>query len=670
MNLHTQTTTRAMKVVVAVLCLLAVCARAQYRDWIGEEEAANSRWIPKPKYLLLDTDMTRESFDSGVGPVQYVNRFYISPRMAVGWDNYIYHPYLLTYSALFEPGYSWRRQTVNGVTTDDNEFGVNGRISAEFLSQKPYSSTFSFERGHDEVQYGFFNQASVDTQTWGVSSGYHQGGIPTQISYSDSREDSDELFQRTIADDKELTLTARNERRNHDITFFTYQYDQFDRTVETTTRSSTSDSSNHRIDMQDTENFERSTLKTTMRFNTREANQTSENDLNASANYDLDLRDDLHNYDEGNYSQYASDGFTSRNVYAAAGLRHQLYESLTSSLDLHGGWEDSDAGGQKFQSTSVGASVTEDYTKRLGNWGRLSLSDSIGVGYTHQTSSGGVTLIANESHAVQLNNRVRLTHTRALMLVSITDSNNVVLDPSDYTVIHTEPWQIQINPFGPSHINPGAQVIVTYTIANEPTANSTSFNNAVQLRLSFWNDLASVYARYSFTDNNSDSPDIVIENEDVLESGATVTWKNLTLNADYLDERSTYFNLRNFNLSESYTMNVSDESTLSVNLNQEWGVNTSKGGPNGLTLRQNNAFYNFMVSYDWRPTQRLSWKNEIGYQIQNGFNMDQDYVAARSYLNWSVGKIQLSTGYEHENVDYLHQTKLRDYVFFKLRRNF
>src|SRR3954468_7366852 len=200
MNLHRTTLTRAMQVVVAVLCLFAVCARGQYRDWIGEEQAANSRWIPKPKYVIVDADAARETFNSGVGPTQNVNRFYVSPRVAVGWDNYIYHPYLLTYSALFEPGYSWRHQTVNGVATDDNEFVLNGRISAEFLSAKPYASTFSFDRGHDEVQYGFFNQASVDSQTWGVASGYRQGGIPMQVSYQDTREDSVELFQRTISD--------------------------------------------------------------------------------------------------------------------------------------------------------------------------------------------------------------------------------------------------------------------------------------------------------------------------------------------------------------------------------------------------------------------------------------------------------------------------------------
>lgn len=655
--------------VAVALCMFSFVARAEYRDWIGEEEAANSRWVPKLKYIVVDSDAERDTFTLENAPNQQLSRYYVSPRVAVGWDNYIYHPYLLTYSALFEPGYAWRRSTVNGIPNDNNELALDGRISAEFLSAKPYATTFSFDRGHDEVQYGFFNVASVDSQSWGATTGYRQGGIPVQLSYHDSQSDGDELFQRTISDDKVLDLSAHNERKNHNMTFFNYEYTQYERTIETTHRTIASDSSNHRVDLQDTEYFERSLLKTTLRFDDRESTQSSANDFNGTANYDLDLKENLHNYYQGTYSQFGGDGFDSRNGYASAGLRHQLYESLTSTLDLHGTWSDSGSGGESSQGSSVGTTVTEDYSKRLGDWGRLSLSESIGVGVNNQSSSGGFLVIANESHVVPANNTVRLSHVRALTLISITDSNNVVLDPSFYTVIHSEPWQIQINPVT-SHIPPGALVQVTYTVANEPTASSTSFNNAVQIRLTFWKEMASLYARYSFTDNNSSSPGIIIDNEDVFESGANFSWKGLTLSADYLDQRSTFFTLSSFDLSENYSRTVSDNSSLGVTFSQQWDVNTSFGGPADTHLRQHSTFYNFMVSYDWHPVQKLNWKNEIGYQHQTGFNLDQNLLAARSYVNWMVGRIQVSAGYEHENVDYLHQSKLRDYVFFKIRRNF
>ncbi|MGZ5545750.1 MAG: hypothetical protein ACXWIU_13855 [Limisphaerales bacterium] len=675
MNLRPSKITATIAQVVMVLWIAAVAigARAEYRDWIGEEQTANSRWIPKFKYMLLDTDAERDVFDSQFGGHQEVTRYYISPRVAVGWDNYIYHPYLLTYSALFEPGYTWRRTSVNGAPNDNNEFTVNGKVSAQFLSPKPYATTFTFDRGHDEVQYGFFNMASVDSEAWGIVTGYRQGGIPVQLSFNQTHEDAEELFQRTLTTQRDLDLSAQNERHNHNTTFFTYQYTEFDRTVEAgnaigTIRNISNDSAINRVDVEDTEHFERSILKSSMRVANRESDQSSVNDFNGGVNYDLDLTERLHNYEQGSYSLYTGDGFDSTYGYASAGLRHQLYESLVSAVDVHGSWANNGSSTESTESTSAGTTITEDYSKRLGSWGRLSLSDSASFNLNNQSTSGGILLIANESHVVPTNSIVRLSHVQALTLVRIVDSNSVPLEAADYTIIHSEPLQIQISPFGPSHIQPGAVIQVTYTIIG--TGSSTSFSDAVQLRLSFWNEMASIYARYSFTDNHASSSDVIVDNEDVFEAGVNYTWKRLVLNADYSDQHSTFFTLKSFNLSESYSMDTSDNSTLEINLNQQWSDDISVSGPAQAQLKQHSTFYNFMLSYDWRPLPRLSWKNEIGYQYQTGLNINENLFAARSYLNWMVGRIQMNMGYEHDNVDYLHESKLRDYVFFKLRRTF
>jgi hypothetical protein len=279
-------------------------------------------------------------------------------------------------------------------------------------------------------------------------------------------------------------------------------------------------------------------------------------------------------------------------------------------------------------------------------------------------------LIPNESHVVPANLIVTLKRPRAVAVVSVTDSNNIPLDATDYTVNKAaEPWQIQISPFS-TRVQSGSPIQVTYSIENNPNNSTTAFSDAVQVRLSFWNEMASIYARYSFTDNRTSSRDVIVDNEDVLQAGANFTRNRIALSADYTDQRSTFFTLKTANLSESYSVDVTGDSTLGINLGQQWGVNTSSGGPGGIQLRQNSSFYNFMMTYDWRPWQRFNWKTEIGYQYQTGFNMNQNLFAARTYLNWMVGKIQMNAGYEHEDVDFLHQKKLKDYVFLRLRRSF
>lgn len=661
---------RTMQVVVAMLCLFAVTAGAQYRDWIGEEETANSRWVPKLKYILTDMDGEKDTFKTTVGGTQEVTRFYGSPRIAVGWDNFIYHPNLLMYTALFEPGYTWRRTSVNGFNTDSSEVALDGKLDASLLSAKPYATTLTFDRGNDEVQYGFFNTASIDSQTWGLTTGYRNGPIPVHLTFSDSRESAEEFFQNTSSEQRVLDFTGLNERKNNGVTSFLYQYTGYDRNTDIGGHSISNDSSNHRVELQDTEHFERSMLRSTFRVANRESNGAEETDFTGSSTYELDLTERLHNFYEGTYSQYASDGFGSKQGYASAGLRHQLYESLSSTIEAHGNWTDSTFGGASTQTTSGGMSLSEDYSKQLGSWGRLSISFGTTFDLNHQNSSGGLLLIPNETHVVPANLIVTLKRPRAIVVISVTDSNNIPLDATDFTVNKTsEPWQIQISPLS-TRVQAGASIQVTYSIENNPNNSTTAFSQAAQVRLSFWNELASIYARYSFTDNHASTPDIIVDNEDFFQTGATFTWNHLVLNADYTDQRSTFFTLKTFNLSESYSVDVMADSTLGIDLQQQWGVNASGIGPAGIELRQHSSFYDFMLTYDWRPWQSFNWKNEIGYQYQTGFAMNQKLFAARSYLNWLVGKIQVNAGYEHEDVDFLHQSKTKDYVFLKLRRSF
>ncbi len=657
--------------IVLSLLWAGTSARSQYRDWAGSDETPEtSRWVPKLKYFEIDMDAERDTYQTTVGGKQETTHLYMAPRLGVGWDNYIYHPSLFNYSALLEPGYMWRQTTESGQKYQTDQTMLDGRLTAELLSVKPYATTFTFNRSHQDVRYGFYNTTTVDAQNWGVSTGYREGPVPFKVSFYQTREDGQELTQRTINEQSILDFQARNERKNDAFTDLAYQYAQYDRRTESLHSSFANQNFSHHVTVQDIEHFEQSVLKSSFRFTTREAKGATESDLTAAANYDLELTPRLHNYDQGTFSQFSGDGYDSRQLYAGAGLRHELYESLTSTLGLNGNRSDSSSAGSSTDSTSGGITVSEDYTKRLGSWGRLSLGGAMGYNLNSQNSGGGGLLVPNESHAVPINNLVKLTHTRTVAVISVTDSNAIPLDPADFLVISaTDPWQIQINPFGPSHIQPGAIIQVTYTIQNNPSATSSTFSDSFQIRLSFWDEMAALYARYSATKNQASSADFVVENDEVMQAGASFTWRHLSLNADYTDQRSTFFTLKSFNLGENYSMAITDGSTLGINLSQQWAVNTSGSGLS-TNQTQRSTFYNFMLNYDLRPLPQLTWRNEVGYQRQTGFNTSQNLLAARTYLNWLYGKIQVNLGYEHQDLDFRNEKRQKDYVFLKFRRNF
>jgi hypothetical protein len=118
-------------------------------------------------------------------------------------------------------------------------------------------------------------------------------------------------------------------------------------------------------------------------------------------------------------------------------------------------------------------------------------------------------------------------------------------------------------------------------------------------------------------------------------------------------------------------MNVLSHSTLGLNLNQQWNVNSSASVDGEPPLpEQHMTFYNFLLHYEWRPVPRLTWTTEAGYQRQEGFGLDQNLFAARSYLNWMMGKLEFHLGYQHENQDLQHESRERDFVFLRARRTF
>jgi hypothetical protein len=352
-------------------------------------------------------------------------------------------------------------------------------------------------------------------------------------------------------------------------------------------------------------------------------------------------------------------------------LQHQLYESLVSSVEVHGSTLNTTSDGSSLDSLSAGTTASVDYSKRLGNWGHLYLDNSSSYNLTHQQTSGSQLLIANEAYTVPSSGLVRLTQPRELFITSVTDANNIPLQLGlDYTVSQaTDPWQLRIFSTGPSHIQPGSVILVTYTVQPNPTGSYSVFANQSQIRLSFWHEMAAVYVRYNFTDNQADSPGFLLQNDELFQAGAEFNWRRWKFNADYIDDHSTLYDYRSYNLAESYSLDAFDHSSFSIDLNQQWTVNYVNTGT-GTRQSQNMTFYNFMFHYQWHPIASLSWTAEIGYRQQRGFGLDQDLFAARSYLNWMAGKLQIHLGYEHGFQDIKGETQERDFVFLKARRIF
>jgi hypothetical protein len=573
---------------------------------------------------------------------------------------------------LFEPGYVWQNRISNGKSVVSSDLILDGTFRANVLQVKPYATELFYSRARQDAKYGFFSTATVDTQNWGATTGYREGPVPVEISFNQLHEDSTDFNQRTLTDQTTLNLRARNDRQKQNFTEVDYQFSQFDRSTKGTGYNFSNGSTYNHASFIDVENFERSTLKSSARLNAVDSSTSATTDLNTELNYTVDYNTGLHGYYDYSFSRFAGNSSDSIQNYGVAGLQDQLFESLSSSLQVYGSALNSSAPGLDFDSQSLGTTAAANYVKRLGAWGHLYLDNSTSYSLTAQQSSGSQLQIDNESHVVPTNGVVVLSQPRDIAIINVTDATLNPLQPADYSLIQTtDPWRIQINSLGPSHIQPGAIILITYTIQTNPSGNYSTFANQTGLRVTFWHDRIGTYVRYSFSDTQASSKSFLLQNDNLFEAGMDFTWNGLGLNANYQDDRSTFYRNRSYNVAESYSMNVLSHSMLGINLNQQWSVNSSdpvNGEPS--TPEQHSTFYNFLLHYEWRPLRVLTWTSEVGYQIQNGFGLDQKLFVARSYVNWNVGKLEFHLGYQHENQDLPQQSRVGDFGFLRARRNF
>jgi hypothetical protein len=411
-------------------------------------------------------------------------------------------------------------------------------------------------------------------------------------------------------------------------------------------------------------------LKSQLLFYDLESGSASSSDLSATLNYNLEHNPQLHSFEDLSFSYFTGDGFDSVQTYGTAGISHRLYDSLTSGLELHGSTLNSSSGSERLDAISGGPGASIDYSKRLGDWGRLSFGNNVSYTVTDQQSSGSEVPISNESHTVPANGLVRLNQPRAIAVESVTDANhNPLLLGLDYNILKTtDPWQIEILSFGPNHIQPGAIILVTYTVQSNPSGAYSVFANQSQISLRFWREMANVFLRYYFNDNQASSPEFLLQNDEELQVGAEFNWRGLALHGDYTDHHSTLYDFHGYNLSENYSMNFFSHSTLGIDLLQQWLDFSSTGTSDNQT--QHLTFYSFMLHYQWQPATRLNFSAEAGYRRQRGFGFDQDLFAARAYMNWVLGKLELHLGYEHENQELTRERKDRDFAFLRMKRSF
>jgi hypothetical protein len=665
---------RDLRALTALVLAAGASRAAAQSEYFAPPEP--QRTAPRLEYISVDAEAEQVSSKSNGGTTDTRN-IYLAPTVGIGWDSYLYHPDLLTFSLLAEPGYTWQQYVLNGATSAQTSLLLNGNFTGTVLQAKPYATILSYSRSHEDYHYDFFNSATVDAQNWGVTSGYREGPVPVDFSFQHSTRDSSGISLNGQTDQTTFNFHAQNSRHNENLTDLTYQFSQYGSSTSYASQNFTDSSTTHYATLTDAEHFGKNSLNTSLNYSRQDEQGVSSDNLNAMLDFSMQHTEHLRSFYDYSFSRYTSEGAESVNQLARAGLQHQLYESLSSTIDVHGALSDNTSPGASLDQQSAGTAASVNYSKRLGEWGRLSIGDSASYDLTHQASTGSELLINNESHTVPPSGSFFLTQPLDLNVQTVTYFNGsatVTLvrgaaPAGDYDVITTtDPWQIRIYSGGPNHMDLSSSPVVqvNYTVQPNPSGDYSVFNDEAQIRLDFWHNRAGIYARYNFSDNQAGSPGFVFENISEFQAGGDVSWKGFRADANFTDRHSSLYDYQSVTLSEGYSLRASAHSTAGVDLRQQWSTYPNAGTNSTPDL----AYYSFTARYDWQPVSSLSWNSEVGYEEDHGAGEDQNLVVARSYLNWFVGKLDFRLGYEYQNQEYTSETRERNYVFLRMRRNF
>ncbi|HTB84859.1 MAG TPA: hypothetical protein VK742_14475 [Candidatus Sulfotelmatobacter sp.] len=654
---------RELRALVA-LVLAAGASRAAAGITYYEEPLPSINW-PQLKYIDMDVEADQSTTTAGNSRVSY-QRLYLSPQVGIGWDSYLYHPDLLTFQILAEPGYVWQDSGSTQSMSKENDVLLNGTLTANLLQLKDYASTIFAQAGHDTRQYDFYNSVVEDVQSYGITTGYRAGPIPFSVTAQHSETESSGLTYNSTSDQTSINLHASNTRNNGNNTDLLYQFQDW---TWLQTGGINNSSVTHNVTLTDAEHWGNKTLTSTLYFN--DADYTGDTSDNITPSLDLVVEHTPHlrTFYDYNANYYTTGGGDSFQNNARIGVQHQLYDSLFSSADIHGSTLNSTYSGSSLDSDSAGVSASVNYAKRLGEWGHLTLDAAGTYDYTEQESGGTALLVADESHQLTTGMWVPLNQPRDIndSVFKVTTASHVLLtEGTDYYVDRTkDPWLIQISPFS-LLITSGATVLVTYDVQPNPSGGYTTVTDNFQARLDLWHGLLDFYARYNQTMNHASSPAFVLLDMDQFQAGTDFNWKNFRLGAGYTDDRSSLFSYYSYNATESYSLNPTLHSRLSFNLGQQWTYYPA----NGNAMASHLTFYDYELHYGWSISSRMDVNAEGGWQQQHGEGINQDMYVGRVYFNWNIGQLRVNLGYEFNEQDNTGIGLQRNYAFLKIRRSF
>lgn len=615
-----------------------------------------------------EVEAEREERTTPGSPTVTRERLYVAPTVGLAMQGSFYHPNLFKFALDAQDGIAWETEKVTspglGGSLGNREslsFLQRYHATASILQEKPYAGSIFADKDHTFRDYDFFTRVTVDSEREGGQVGFSSGPVPFSISVSHLNEDITGLVRPSHYEETPITLNARNERVRG-RTDLNYMAESF---LRTEPGIITQEGFSQNLSLNDTEALgkaDKMTLNSGFTFNQLDTESFPTSGVLFQEQLITKHRDDLQSALNYSYDNHSVGEIENQSHVGRAELRHQLFESLTSTFNFHGEAFDASGGGADLDTLRYGVGINESYSKRLGTWGHLTIGDDARVDHEDRNSMGGVLVIVREPHTLTdgtltfLNmplvdpTSIRVTDALGLEFVPLLD---YIVEP------HGDLMEIRRIPGGTGRIPNGGQVFVDYRVTSQPSDSYETVANQASIRLDLFNHLLGFYGRINVVENYG-GHSLILQNIYSQIVGTDVNWQFVRAGAEYERFDSNLAPYRTKRLYESFFFEPPLGSTLSFDFTQNW--------TDFLQADRTQTSYSFIGRYSQRLTAHFLWHAEGGVRMERGRGFDQDLATARTGFDFRYGQLLMQLSYDYQHQDFLGELRGRHFLYFRVRR--
>lgn len=585
-------------------------------------------------------------------------------NLGTDFKGFLYHPNLVRFDINLENGLRQTRErfqpNLSGELTNSyvNQFYVN----STFLSKKPYVFSLSAAKSREVENREFFERQVVNSTRTAGNFGFRNKFIPVGFSFSNSKRVISRLTRPSEdLHDEELNVSLSNDSDFIGKTDFEFAQDKYSR-AESGVSAQDGISRNFNLTNQlfVFGDKRKSLYSGASVYDVAGTNKSRILNFNESLN--IEHTDRLNSHYNYVFSDMTSSGVETKDNDVSFSLSHRLYESLISTFSPY--YFNSKS--TSFSQDTYGLSLDEDYVKKLGKIGKLSLGAGAAYSKEKRKSLDQIISIINESHTLTTGVLTFLDRSQIdTSTVIVTNAAGTITYAltSDYILTSSaDKTQIQRVPGG--SISDGQEVLVDYQAKASPLLKFNTLENNYRFRIDFLEELFGLF--YNVTRERhprvSGGEDFI--SQEIVDTTIGLDFKYKVLSVQISDEDydSTLSPFRQKRIKSSVVFNPTEKSTLTIE--------SSQCRVKLINTDDIQKLFDLISRYSVGLNQYSRFNAEAGLRLQKGSGIDLDDVTAGLGYELNFHKFELDLKYDFRKQLYLNDSLLNHFFSLRIKRVF